>query len=312
MTTAPLRIGTRGSRLALWQANAVRDALITALRPDAPPPEIVPIVTSGDQVTDRPLREIGGKGLFTKELEQALGDGRIDCAVHSVKDMPSISAPGLGLAACLPRASARDMLVAREPTALAALPKGAVIGTTSLRRQAQLLRTRPDLVVKDLRGNIETRLAKLASGAFDAILLAEAGLDRLGLDPPGAVALSVHTLLPAVGQGAIGIEIRADDAALWTLLRKLNDAPTFDAVTAERAYLTELGGSCRSPIAGHAWLDGDTLNLRALVASPDGTDVYEAHHHGPRAWAANQGVALAELILEQTPDAFVEAYLSDD
>lgn len=305
----PLKIGTRGSQLALWQAGAVRDALVGILGPDAPVPELVTIRTSGDQVTDRPLRDIGGKGLFTKELEQALLDGRIDLAVHSVKDMPSKNTPGLRLAACLARASAHDVLITKTGKTLATLPSGAVIGTTSLRRQAQILNARSDLVVRDLRGNIDTRLKKLEAGEFDAIVLAQAGLARLGLSPPGAVQLPEALMLPAVGQGAVGVEIAIKNVALGNLLDRINHRDTYDAVRAERAFSARLGGSCRSPIAGHAWIDGDRLRIRGLVISPDGQEIYRDEHDGPRASAAQHGVVVAEEILAHAPYAFVAAYL---
>lgn len=305
-----LRLGTRGSPLALWQANAVARALVAAHGSDAAP-EIVPIKTSGDKVSDRPLREVGGKGLFTKELEEALRARTIDLAVHSVKDMPSQSAPGLRLAACLPRASACDVLLTRDGRPLDALATGAVVGTTSLRRQAQLLRKRPDLVITPLRGNVGSRLSKLEAGAFDAIVLARAGLDRLALSPAGTVDLAFDDMLPAVGQGAVGIEIRAEDETLAALLAAIDDAPTSTAVRAERAYLSALNGSCTSPIAGNATLAGTMLTLRGRVLSPDGREDFAAHLSRPAEDAHELGAVVAEEILARAPVAFVAAYLRD-
>src|SRR5215470_17511811 len=281
----PIRIGTRGSPLALVQARMVRDALAAAhasLR-EADDIQIVPIKTTGDAVQDRKLMEIGGKGLFTKEIEEALLAGRIDCAVHSVKDMQTWLPEGLAIGAMLPREDARDALFAKTGTRIADLPRGAVVGTASLRRQAQLLALRPDLRIVPLRGNVETRLRKLRDGEADATLLAVAGLKRLGLLDKASAVIASDEILPAVGQGAIGIEIRAGDARLKALLTPLDHRATTLCVTAERACLAELDGSCHTPIAAHAELSGDgrNLRLRALIALPDGTAVHRDERHGP-------------------------------
>jgi len=268
-----LRIGTRGSPLALAQAGIVRDALAEA-HPDIPKAEIVVIRTTGDRVQDRKLDEIGGKGLFTKEIEEALLAGSIDLAVHSMKDMPTFLPEGLVIDCLLKRADPRDALFARSGNSIASLPQGAVIGTSSLRRQAQLLALRPDLKAVTLRGNVETRLAKLAAGAADATLLALAGLQRLGMPREPSAILSVEEMLPAVAQGAIGVETRVNDARSRELLRPLDDFATELAVTAERACLAVLDGSCHTPIAALAepGIDG-TLRLRSLIALPDGSAV---------------------------------------
>jgi hydroxymethylbilane synthase len=315
MTPSPLRIATRGSPLALVQARAVQGALLAAHGAAAlgGTPELVIIKTSGDAITDRPLREIGGKGLFTREIEAALLRGEADLAVHSAKDMPTLSRPGLMLGAVLPREDVRDCLISQTGWTLESLPKGARVGTTSLRRQAQLKRARPDLAVADLRGNVGTRLKTLEAGAFDAILLASAGLKRLGLAPAGLVTLAIETMLPAVGQGAIGIEIGADDTRMQRLLAPINHAPSFTAVEAERAFLAVLGGSCRSPIGGHAALTGgETVLMRGLVLAPDGREAYGAHLSGPAAQAVPIAQAVAEDIRAKAPDAFLDAYLDGD
>jgi hydroxymethylbilane synthase len=306
----PLRIATRGSPLALVQANLVREALQVAH--GGPLAELVVVKTMGDTIQDRPLRDFGGKGLFTREIEETLLRGEADLAVHSAKDMPTLSRPGLRLAAVLPREDVRDCLISGAGWTLDALPKGARIGTTSLRRQAQLLRARPDLTVTDLRGNVESRLRKLEAGAFDAILLAAAGLARLGLAPQGTVLLKPEEMLPAVGQGAIGIEIRADDERMAVALAPINHANSFIAVEAERAYLALLDGSCRSPIAGHTTLAGGRFTLHGAALSPDGREAYAAHLSGPTDQAVAIAQAVAEEIRSQAPEAFIDAYLSGD
>jgi len=268
----PLRIGTRGSAMALHQATLVRDRLVAAHAGLAAPGmvEIVPIRTTGDRVQNRLLAEIGGKGLFTKEIEQALLERRIDLAVHSLKDMETILPPGLDIACVLPRDDPRDALVSRGGATLAALPHGARIGTASLRRRAQLLRCRADLTVAAIRGNVDTRLDKLARGEVDALVLALCGLERLGRSAAVSEVLSAEAMLPAVGQGALAIEARADDADLRQCLLPLHNAASAACVTAERAMLAALDGSCRTPIAGLAELDGDRLSLRAMLLSADG------------------------------------------
>jgi hydroxymethylbilane synthase len=288
----PVRIGTRGSPLALVQARMVRDGLAAAHVDRRGPDDIqvLPIKTTGDAVQDRKLMEIGGKGLFTKEIEEALLAGRIDCAVHSMKDMPTWLPDGLVIGAMLAREDARDALFAKIGTRIAELPRGATVGTSSLRRQAQLLALRPDLKIVPLRGNVETRLRKLATGEADATLLAVAGLKRLGLLDKASAIVDSAEILPAVGQGAIGIEIRADDARMRALLAPLDDRPTTLCVSAERACLAELDGSCHTPIAAYAEIAGDgrDMRLRALVALPDGS----ALHRDERAGAAADAVAL--------------------
>jgi hydroxymethylbilane synthase len=274
MLRLPLRLGTRGSPLALAQARMVKAALIAA-EPglDDGSVEIVVVSTQGDRIQDRTLAEIGGKGLFTEEIEAGLAQGTLDLAVHSMKDMPTVLPAGLVISAVLPRADPRDALIARGPRSIAELPKGAVVGTASLRRQAQLRAVRPDLVVIPLRGNVQTRLRKLEAGEVQATFLAMAGLIRLGLEEVVSAALEPEEMLPAVAQGAIGIECRADDAPLLALLAKINDEPTMVRIAAERAFLGALDGSCRTPIAALADLAGPALRLRGLVASPDGAAV---------------------------------------
>ncbi len=303
-----LRIGTRGSPLALAQANEVRDRLAdahTALPADAI--EIVVISTTGDRVQDRPLAEIGGKGLFTLEIEEGLSSGDIDLAVHSMKDMPTELPRGLDIPCLLPREDPRDVLISHSATGLADLPQGAVIGSASLRRRAQLLHRRPDLEMVNLRGNVQTRLRKVEAGEVDATLLALAGLKRLGLAGRGEIALPPEVMLPAVAQGAIGIECRADDDRILALLAPLNDATTATCVAAERGLLAALDGSCRTPIAGHAVLKGEDLHLRALVLRPDGSEALETERRGSAADAATLGRdAGQELRRRAGPDYFVE------
>ena len=280
--TARLRIGTRGSPLARVQTALVCRAL-EAAHPELAASgvlEVVAIRTTGDRVVDRPLAELGGKGLFCKEIETALLAGRIDLAVHSMKDLPTWLPDGLVIGAVLPRGDPRDVLIARAPTTIAELPEGALIGTASVRRRAQLLARRPDLRVADFRGNVETRLGKLAAGEVDAAVLALAGLERLGIEPAGAVVLAPEVMLPAVGQGAIGIECRASDASARTLLAAIDDPASSACLRAERALLAALDGSCHTPIAGHAELDGGRLRLRALIARPDGSECLRAARRG--------------------------------
>jgi hydroxymethylbilane synthase len=252
--------------------------------------------TRGDRIQDRTLAEIGGKGLFTEEIEAGLLDGSLHMAVHSTKDMPTRLPDGLMLGAFLPRADPRDALIARGPRSIAELPQGAVIGTASLRRQAQLQAARPDLVVVPLRGNVQTRLRKLDAGEVQATLLAMAGLIRLGLEAEASVALAVEEMLPAVAQGAICIECRADDQPVLDLLGQINDAATMTAITAERAFLAVLDGSCRTPIAAYAEVDEAIVRLRGLVASPDGGSVERIELKGssaePEAVGAEAGSAL--------------------
>jgi hydroxymethylbilane synthase len=269
----PLRIGTRGSPMALYQTHLVRDRLAVA-HPELAAPgmiEILVIRTTGDRVQNRLLAEIGGKGLFTKEIEQALIERRIDIAVHSLKDMETVLPPGLEIICVLPRDDPRDALVTRDDRALDALPAGSRIGTASLRRSAQLLRRRPDLVAAPIRGNADTRLAKLEAGEVDGLLLAFCGLQRLGRADVASEILPVEAMLPAVGQGALAIEGRDDDGDIRNLLAPLHDAGSAACVSAERAMLAALDGSCRTPIAGLAEMCGEQIELRALLLTPDGS-----------------------------------------
>jgi hydroxymethylbilane synthase len=270
-----LRIGTRGSPLALVQARMVQARLAAALGVDVGAIELATIRTSGDVIQDRPLAEEGGKGLFTKEIEEALLDGRIDLAVHSAKDMPTLLPQGLVLAACLEREDARDVFISRKAPSLDALPHGATLGTTSPRRQAIAKRMRPDLRVAPLRGNVETRLRKLDEGQADAIILALAGLKRLGLQAQATKVMSVEEFLPAAAQGAIGIEAREKDSRVRDMLARIDHAETSVAIACERAFLAELDGSCRTPIAGHATLSGRVLHFRGLIVKADGSAAHE-------------------------------------
>lgn len=295
--TARLRLGTRGSPLAMKQAEETRDRLAAAWPELAAPGaiELVEIRTTGDKVQDRPLAELGGKGLFAKEIEEALQDRRIDVAVHSLKDLPTWLPEGLILAAVLPREDHRDALVTLDGlNDLRALPAGAVVGTCSLRRQAQLLMQRPDLEVVTLRGNVGTRLKRLAEGSCRATLLAVAGLSRLGLAERGR-PLPAEQMLPAVAQGAIGLEIRADDAEAAHLLAGVNHAATWDRVACERACLAALRGSCTTPVAVLAETIGSGLKLRALLALPDGSRPLFVEQAG----ALVDGLALGTAVGEE-------------
>ncbi|HSI01634.1 MAG TPA: hydroxymethylbilane synthase [Reyranella sp.] len=285
-----LRLGTRGSKLALVQTDLVRAALARAVPELAAPDavEVVTIRTTGDAIQDRPLSEAGGKGLFVKEIEEALFAGRIDAAVHSMKDMPTAQPAGLVIASFLPREDARDVLIAGAVTRIADLKRGAIVGTAALRRRAQLLYHRPDLQIVTLRGNVDTRLAKRERGEVEATLLALAGLKRLGLDV--GTPVPEDEILPAVGQGAVCIECRVDDARVMGWLAAINHAPTQTCVTAEHAMLAVLDGSCRTPIAGHAIFDKDgALYLRGLIARPDGSELIATDRTGPSADAEAMG-----------------------
>jgi hydroxymethylbilane synthase len=259
----------------LAQAELVRARLAVANAVPADGIAIEAIRTTGDLVRDRPLAEIGGKGLFTKEIEEALAAGAIDIAVHSAKDMPTVLPPGLVIAAVLPREDARDVFISRRSKVLLDLPPGATVGTASLRRQALVKRARPDLVVTSFRGNVETRLRKLEEGVVDATLLALAGLRRLGLADVATEFLPTDRFVPAVGQGIVAIEAREDDAATRALLATIDHAESMAALVAERAFLRVLDGSCRTPIGGHATVAGGRLRFRGLIARPDGSEVFE-------------------------------------
>lgn len=297
MQSAGLRIGTRGSPLALAQANLTAGLLAALdIAGDKAAAEIVPIRTSGDAITDRPLSEAGGKGLFTKEIDDALLAGRIDIAVHSAKDLPTRLPDGIVIAACLEREDVRDAILSPTASRLTDLPKGAVLGTSSLRRKALALRLRPDLAVVDFRGNVETRLGKLAAGAADATLLAIAGLKRLGLADRARGILDSDEWLPAVGQGAIAITARRDDTAILSVLAGLDHHDTSVALAAERAFLAVLDGSCRTPIGGLARLEADRLVFRGIIVKPDGSEAHAVERRGPVADAEILGAdAGAEL-----------------
>ncbi len=280
MQTKQWRIGTRGSALALAQAHETRARLAAAHGVPEPRFEIIVIKTEGDRVLDRPLADIGGKGLFTKEIEEALLDGAIDLAVHSSKDMPTALPDGLAITAFLPREDVRDAFVSKTYASLEDLPRGAVVGTSSLRRQATVLRKRPDLKIVQFRGNVNTRLTKLEAGVADATLLAYAGLKRLGLAHLATHVLPVETFLPAVGQGAICIETRADDTETRALVGAIHDPTTAIALAAERAFLARLDGSCRTPIAGYARLDRDLLIFDGLILKTDGSMTHSVQRRG--------------------------------
>ena len=273
MSQTPLRLGSRGSRLALVQAEMVR----TRLAQHGTPAEVVIVKTSGDRIQDRPLADAGGKGLFTKELEEALLAERIDLAVHSMKDVPVAIPSGLAIAAVLAREDPRDVFVSKIATSLDMLPKSARVGTSSVRRQAQVARARPDAEIVLLRGNVDTRLVKLDAGGYDAILLAYAGLKRLGLEARVTAVLSLDDWLPALAQGAIGIETREVDTRTRAALAALNDAPTEIVLACERAFQQTLDGSCRSAIGGIATIAGSTLSFRGEVLAPDGSEFIETH-----------------------------------
>jgi len=302
--SAVLRIGTRGSPLALVQAHAVRDRLAAAHGWPATAVDVRVIRTSGDMIQDRPLADAGGKGLFTKEIEQALIDGAIDLAVHSAKDMPTVLPDGLVLTACLAREDVRDAFISRTAKNLRALPAGSVVGTSSLRRQAQVRRLRPDLALVNFRGNVETRLRKLDEGAAHATLLALAGLKRLRLEHVATAILPVEEFLPAVGQGTIAIETRAADARVRDLLAPIDHADTATALAAERAFLAVLDGSCRTPIAGHAAVTGQAVQFRGMILRPDGSEAHETACGGSRDDAAALGAEAGRELKRRAPADF--------
>ncbi len=306
MTAPLLRLGTRGSRLALTQTGLVRDALTAAVPALAEPAaiEITAIRTTGDRIQDKPLAEAGGKGLFVKEIEEALLAGRIDAAVHSMKDMPTEQPAGLAIAAFLPREDVRDVLIAGDARRITDLKQGAIVGTSALRRKAQLLYRRPDLKIVNFRGNVETRLARVQSGAVDATLLALAGLKRLGLTT--GTPVPEEEILPAVGQGAVCIECRVDDMRARGWLAAIDHAPTATCVAAEHAMLAVLDGSCRTPIAGHAVLDATgVLRLRGLIAKPDGSELIATERHGPASEAERLGREAGEELKRRGGPGFL-------
>ena len=304
--TTILRIGTRGSPLALVQARTVRARLAVALGTAEDAIEMVVIRTTGDVIQDRPLAEEGGKGLFTKEIEEALLDGRIDLAVHSAKDMPTVLPAGLILAACLEREDPRDVFISLKAGSLAELPQGATLGTTSPRRQAIAKRARPDLKIVPMRGNVETRLRKLADGECDATILALAGLKRLGLEGRATKIMNANEFLPAAGQGAIGIETREDDARTREILARIDHADTSLAVACERAFLAVLDGSCKTPIGGHATVAGSAISFRGLIARPDGSAAHDITGTGNRGDATKIGADAGRALKHQAGPSFFE------
>ena len=309
-----LRLGTRGSALALAQAAEVR-ARLAAKHPEFVAPDAIAtlvIKTTGDRIPDRSLAPLGGKALFTKELEEALLAGAIDLAVHSAKDLPGFLPEGLILAAHLPREDPRDAFFSPCAASLAALPSGAVIGTSSPRRRAQVLHRRPDLRIVPLRGNVETRLDKLATGVVDATLLAVAGVKRLGMADRITEILAPEAILPAVAQGAIGIEIRVDDERTRRYVAAIDDAPTAACVTAERAFLAALGGSCRTPMAALAEIGAGTLALRAMILRPDGSECLETARRGGAAEAARLGAEAGLELRRRAASGFFDAPLVEE
>jgi len=305
-----LRIATRKSALALWQAEYIRTGLIAA-HPDLEV-ELVPMSTRGDQILDSPLAKVGGKGLFVKELEQAMLDGRADIAVHSMKDVPAELPAGLAIAVIGEREDPRDAFVSPWYSGLDDLPSGARVGTSSLRRQCQLRAMRPDLEMVDLRGNVNTRLAKLDAGQYDAVVLACAGLKRLGFGDRVREELGPEVILPAIGQGAIGIECRADDARVKSMIQILADTRTTLCVSAERAMNARLMGGCQVPIAGFAELAGSQLVLRGLVGAPDGREVLRARVQGPSEQAQDLGNSLADDLLGRGADRILRQLYEQD
>ena len=302
----PLKIGTRGSPLALAQANETRDRLADAFDLPTEAFSIVVIKTTGDRVLDRPLKEIGGKGLFTREIEEALLSGEIDLAVHSMKDMPVLQPRGLVLDCYLPREDVRDAFICPAHSTIHDLPQGVVVGTSSLRRRAQLLDRRPDLQVVDFRGNLQTRLRKLDDGVAMASFLAMAGLNRMKIDGVPATPIAPEDMLPAIAQAAIGVERREDDDRVATMLGAIHDTPTAQRVAAERAFLAELDGSCESPIAGLAELDGENLRLRGEILRPDGSEKHSGEITGMIAEGPEMGVSLARELLSRAGENFFD------
>lgn len=303
--TRTVRLGTRSSALALWQANHVA-AQLRRLVPDWQV-ELVPIRTQGDIQREAPLAQIGGAGLFTKELQRALQQGRIDVAVHSLKDLPTAPAEGLCLGAVPPRGPVGDAWVSTRWPTLAAVPAGGLVATSSVRRRAQLLWRRPDVQVVPVRGNVETRLRKLTEHGWDGLILAQAGLERLGRRDAIAEVLDPSWMLPAVGQGALGLECRADDTAIVDLLHQIDDAATHQAVRAERAFLRRLGGGCSVPIAALAQVRDEEVFLRGVVLTSDGRQRLEGQRRGLAVAAEEVGQALAEELLQQGAAALLES-----
>lgn len=308
MQSRPLTIGTRGSPLALAQARQVRDRLreVHGLQEDDI--EIRMIRTSGDRIREKALREFGGKGLFTKEIEEALLARGVDLAVHSMKDMPTELPSGLTIGSLLPREDVRDAFISHRAPDLEQLPAGAVVGTASLRRQAQIRQLRPDLEVITFRGNVESRLRKLADGVVDATLLALAGLRRLGMETDATAVIEPDVMLPAVAQGAVGIEVRESDQSVRAMVKALNDGPTEQRVRAERSFLARLDGSCRTPIAGLAELDGDRMRFRGQILTPDGSEAHACERSGPVGDGEAMAIDAAEELLSRAGPNFFEAF----
>lgn len=304
-TSRPIKIGTRGSVLALAQAHETRDRMMAAHGLPADAFEIVVIKTTGDRITDRPLKEIGGKGLFTREIEEALTAGAIDIAVHSMKDMPTLQPDGLIIDCLLPREDVRDAFVSPHFGSISDLPLGATVGSSSLRRRAQLAHRRPDLILVEFRGNVQTRLKKLDDGVAVATFLAMAGLRRLNMAHVAQSGIDPAEMLPAVAQGAIGVERRADDTRIADLLMPLHDAETGLRIAAERAFLKRLDGSCQTPIAGLAEIIGDGLTLRGEILRPDGSGVVSGTRNGSVADGAAMGRDLAEELLTRGGPGFL-------
>jgi hydroxymethylbilane synthase len=309
MSTEPIRIATRKSPLALWQAEHVRDRLL-ALHPGLQV-ELLKMSTQGDRILDSPLAKIGGKGLFVKELEQGMLDGRADLAVHSMKDVPAELPDGLCLGAILDREDPRDAFVSRQYSGVDDLPDGARVGTSSLRRQCQLRARRPDLQILDLRGNVGTRLGKLDAGDYDAIVLACAGLKRLGLSERITHAMTPEEMLPAIAQGVIGIECRVDDARVRGLIEPLNHAETAQRTAAERAMNATLAGGCQAPVAGYSLLHDGVIELRGLVGQPDGSQIIRGDVRGAAEQAEALGKQLADDLLARGARTILDELLSD-
>lgn len=304
MAKSLIRIGTRGSQLALAQAHETRDRLVGAHGANAIEVEIEVISTKGDRVLDRALSEIGGKGLFTEEIEEKLANGSIDIAVHSTKDMPTVLPQGLELSCYLEREAPNDAFISPKAKTIMDLPQGAVVGSASLRRQAMLKRLRPDLKVITFRGNVQTRLAKLEAGDVDATLLAQAGLNRLGMAHIITHSLSIDEFLPAPGQGAICIESRIGDKKIADLLKPLSHDETRITIATERAFLARLDGSCRTPLAGHAILNGNKIQFHGMILSPDGATVHETRTTGGVSDAISIGTEAADILREAAGDKF--------
>lgn len=302
----PLNIGTRGSPLALAQAHETRERLALAFDLPFEAFTIIVIKTTGDKIIDRPLKEIGGKGLFTREIEDDMLSGKIDIAVHSMKDMPTLQPEGLVLETYLPREDVRDAFLSPRASGMDDLAPGTTVGTSSLRRRAQLKLRRPDLEVVEFRGNLQTRLMKLNQGVAEATFLAMAGLNRLHMDEVPNTPIEVDVMLPAVAQGAIGIERRVDDTRVAHMLAAIHDVPTGQRLAAERAFLAALDGSCETPIAGLAVLDGKTLKLRGEVLRPDGSEAIEDAVNCPIEDGAAAGEEMAQKLLGEAGDGFFD------